>query len=236
MRGARHADGPGIRQPRRSSVEDDTMNEPDEPTTAENPSTAEAGQTASLGPQRVAVSFVEDTVTAIASWYVGRFADIHLEIPGKNRTPDDWMRARTELETALAGKAIQSVIITGHGNAGDIGHHAINSVELDNPATGCRAFLEWLGSRMAANNDGIRINCCHVAQNDNGKDLITRMATIMKTRVKAWDDWYAIVPHGKEFTGYPDGTWTQTSDTKRAFGGSILSWFVPGGKGRKKGT
>ncbi len=178
------------------------MKAQDETTTAATPAT----QGTKKAPKRVAISFVEDAVTAIASWYVAKFADIHLAIHRKNHTPNDWLQARTELEARLGGHAIQSIVITGHGNAGDIGHHAINSVELDCPASGCRAFLEWLGSRMDANSDGVRINCCLVAQNDNGKDLLTRLARIMGTKVKAWDDWYAIVPHGKEFTGYPDGT------------------------------
>jgi hypothetical protein len=89
---------------------------------------------------------------------------------------------------------------------------------------------------MAANNNGVRINCCLVAKDDNGRDLIARMARIMGTKVKAWDDWYAIVPHGKEFTGYPDGTWKQTGDTKRVFRWGLLSWFSLGAKSLKKGT
>jgi hypothetical protein len=34
----------------------------------------------------------------------------------------------------------------------------------------------------------------------------------LNSAVIAWDDWYAVVPHGKEYTASPDGNVFQTGD------------------------
>ncbi len=56
------------------------------------------------------------------------------------------------------------------------------------------------------------------------------MAEASNTNVVGWDDWYTIVPHGKEWTVCPDGKWEQTGDTCRKYHGSWIEWLNGGCK------
>ena len=61
------------------------------------------------------------------------------------------------------------------------------------------------------------------------------MSRHLGTDVKAWDDWYAIYPHGKEWTAHPDGTYKETGDTCRKYNGSYIEWCNGHFQGPKPG-
>jgi hypothetical protein len=144
---------------------------------------------------------------------------------------------KVKIESQLAkGDCIDSVLITGHGGPGSIGSGSITMDDLQDPNSEAHKFLQWLKSKMCANsNRGIRVNACMVAMGEEGQAFVGAFAKFMGTEVLAWDDWYAVVPHGKEYTGRPDGTCPQTGDTKRRYAGSWLAWFAGNGNLPKPG-
>jgi len=48
------------------------------------------------------------------------------------------------------------------------------------------------------------------------------IAKITNRRVIGWDDWYAVVPHGRQYEALPNGAINEIGNTGREYEGSTL--------------
>ena len=179
-----------------------------------------------LARKSVSLSFSQDFTTCAAAWYQWANSDIALTADPRNV---DWAALQAQLESQLCeDDSIDSASIAGHGGFGA----AVTTGDLRNSASGANQFFKYLGSRMSPNNGGITLRACSMGGNQPFMDA---MSAVAPSRVIGWNDWYAIVPHGKEFTSFPDGTYRETGDTFRRWDGSWLQWLPGGGRKPKPG-
>ena len=130
----------------------------------------------------------------------------------------NFQNVQKHLDSELGNNRISNVSLAGHGHFGG----AITTEDLKKSNSATHSFFAYLGSKMADNNGGIELRACEMAKD---KDFMKTMAATSNSKVKGWDDWYAIKPHGKEWTAYPNGDFEQTGDTHRQFKGSWTEWF-----------
>lgn len=121
--------------------------------------------------------------------------------------PIDWPKAIKELDDLIAaGDKFDSVVFTGHGSPGWMGGVTLTDLQSVNSATPTDAgrFIQKLNQLL---NPGgkIDIRHCSVAKNQVGKDFLQQMSNVTGASVTGIDDWYAIWPHGTEWTAQPGG-------------------------------
>gem|GEM_PF-3291269 len=179
----------------------------------------------------VGISFSNDWKTGSASAYVYWGTDCHVKLDPRK---PDWDGALQKLKSCLGDCCINSIVFTSHGHPGGFG--PLDSGTVTDNKSDENKFLSGLKDLLCEDNGGCRINACNVAKHAAGKKFICDMAETLGTNVIAWDDWYAVVPHGKEFTGCPDGTFDETGDTCREFEGSWVQWLNGGGSKPKTGN
>ena len=163
-----------------------------------------------LARRSVGISVATDGATRTASWYAYFNGDIHAQV-GKTI---NWKTLQDDIFDQLGNDdCISFILVTSHH--GDFTEHLDTSSEMEK-------FLRRLGSRKCEENKEVRLNSCYEfgSQEDNAR--MKRLATTLGMKVVGWDDWYAIVPHGKEWTAWPDGTLEQTGDTKKVYEGSYI--------------
>lgn len=119
----------------------------------------------------------------------------------------DWAKANKELDKLISsGEKFDEIIFTGHGSSGWMA--GITSSDLQSGANGqptdAYKFLQKL-QKLLNPNSSIDIRHCSVASGQSGKDFVQEMADLMGAKVTAIDDWYAIWPHGTEWTATPGG-------------------------------
>jgi RHS repeat-associated protein len=169
-----------------------------------------------LAEKSIAIAFPVDGPTTVADWYGWANSDISLAV---DPATVDWTAMLQRLKSQLSeGDSISSVSILGHTGFGG----AISTKELVNPNSPEHAFFKYLGTRMCDKNCGITLRACEMGRNE---PFMLAMAAAANTDVIGWDDWYAVVPHGKEFTAHPNGGYEQTGDTHRKWDGSWLQWL-----------
>lgn len=113
----------------------------------------------------------------------------------------DWAEeAITKIQAfQKAGCEYERVIIAGHGTPADLAHVAITPELLENSQSGAYRFLRTLGEVLNHSQAEIEFRCCCVAAGQPGKDFIVSIAEITGATVRAYDDWYAITPFGREW-------------------------------------
>lgn len=148
----------------------------------------------------VGISIIEDGHTETAGWYNWCINDVYVET-GTNIDWDDL--ERKILSQMNKYDTIYVITVTGHGRK--FTKHVDDQEMKD--------FLDSLKERMHWVNKGVRLNSCQEALSQSGRDDMVKLAVELETEVVGWDDWYAVVPHGKEYTATPDGNITQTGDT-----------------------
>lgn len=100
---------------------------------------------------------------------------------------------------------ISQLIITGHGQRGQI-EHCLTSDMLKKPDDypGLQKCLDFLKGRMCDESEGISIRCCYVAKGAEGRKFIDRLAKATCADVWAWTDMFSVVPHGDTMKASPD--------------------------------
>lgn len=121
--------------------------------------------------------------------------------------PIDWAKAIQELDDLItAGEKFDKIVFTGHGASAYMGGITLADLQSGlraNP-TDAYKFIRKLNSLINAGGQ-IDIRHCLVAKDPSGKDFVQEMANITGATVTAIDDWYAIWPHGTEWTAHPGG-------------------------------
>jgi hypothetical protein len=149
----------------------------------------------------VHVSFVEDTVTRIA--YVWnrllggydvnlRAASVAEMVAGVNQ--------------AVGAGTIARLDLAGHGYPGGWGIGV-------GPADWQR--LAELRPLWTADNEGLTLRMCEVAQGEVGLRFLAELARTIGARVRAWTGCYEIRSTGHEYTATPDGAVRRSGDTGR---------------------
>jgi hypothetical protein len=119
----------------------------------------------------------------------------------------DWQKAMKELDELInAGEKFDTVVFTGHGSPGWMGGVTLEDLQSLNSATPTDAgrFIQKLNQVL---NPGgkVDIRHCSVAKHPVGKDFLQEMSNVTGATVTGIDDWYAIWPHGTEWTAQPGG-------------------------------
>jgi hypothetical protein len=99
-------------------------------------------------------------------------------------------------------------------------------------------MLSFIKKHLCDEKQGVELRSCGAALYDEGKKFIKEFADEVGMSVKGWDDWYAIVPHGKEWTAEPGKDAINTGDTGRKYKSETVTQKAAGGivKGSVKGT
>ena len=166
----------------------------------------------------VSITFRQgDWVTTTVAWWNYLTPGVALEVNANKKV--DWKSLLQQLKDKLGpNDCISDVSLAGHGGF----NSAIDATTLADDKSDMHAFFAYLGSRTCSGNGCISLRACCMARDH--KELMLNMASVSKTKVRAWDDWYRVVPYGKEFTAYPDKpTIEQTGDTGRTYEGTSKS-------------
>ena len=163
----------------------------------------------------VSIGLEEDAMTTIAGKWNALGSDESFTLDPNN---PDWQGANNWLD-GIDNDSIDNLIISGHGHSGGAG--PFNDTDLKNPNSDLSKFVDKLKDKMK--DDGrIEFRACDVAAGQRGKDFICKMAKDADCDVCAYDDWYAVTPHGGEFTAHPNGSIDQTG-THKPWDESILN-------------
>ena len=135
----------------------------------------------------------------------------------------DFAEAIKQIKSELGSCTITKLIIAGHGGSGRV--EPFDSISVNDPDSMERRFLDGLCGLFSESAFGTELRACCVAAGPKGEQFLGDLSSILGTGVIGWDDTYAIIPHGREFTGFPDGTCRQTGDTLRRYSGSAIQYF-----------
>ncbi|MCC5828908.1 MAG: RHS repeat-associated core domain-containing protein [Phycisphaeraceae bacterium] len=184
-------------------------------------------------PRTLVISLEEDVFTSVAGWWLQTTHDFAIRIR-RTGTDFDLKNAIASLNDLDLGDhgCLSKVTITGHGTFAGVGAFNIASLKQNNGNEDVFAILDGIKRLWCKEGPRVvRINSCEVggpaSPNSDNPRFTTRLSQALDAPVVAWDDTYAIIPHGREFTAYPDGKVEQTGDTGRVYKHTIKSWIVP---------
>jgi hypothetical protein len=141
----------------------------------------------------------------------------------------NWPHHLLVLDRLYTDGAYDDIVIAGHGSSNIIGSGAVTLTALRNPNSDVYKFFDRLGDKLT-DDATIELRVCLVCSVDT--QLIEELAVITGAKVIGYSDWYAVVPHGTEFTAYPDGTSKKTGQ-HTPLRESIWGWLTPRGGGHK---
>ncbi len=155
------------------------------------------------------IGFVQDFYTAVADDWGWITSDVSFRVYPE----DDVLALKAKIEKELGPMdCIKSISFSGHGSArslGISGNSEIASSYLANQGTHQRQLFDFLRSRMCKSNCQVYLKACDQAK-DVGKDMMKQIATLLNADVVGYDDWYALLPFGNQYTACSDGRITRT--------------------------
>lgn len=130
-----------------------------------------------------------------------RLTTLGLNYVSINPKDADWAeRAIARLQAFRdRGRQYDRVIIAGHGDSADLAHGTITAEMLGDAQSGPFRFFTAIGQALKQDEAEITFRCCSVASGQNGKDFLVLISRLTGATIRAYDDWYAIVPHGREW-------------------------------------
>jgi len=159
----------------------------------------------------IIVTFPDDGATKLAARFNRIRRDYDVAINAKD-VPD--MVAQIEKAVSRMQRKIRSIDIAGHGSPGSaVGRIDTDVLQNENDPT--TMALGRLRELWADDNAGMTLRVCNTARYDEGKEFLGCLAKTINAKVIAWDDFYEVIPMGKEYTATPDGKVTQSGDTGR---------------------
>ncbi len=188
-----------------------------------------------FGKRPVVISVIDDGATGAAAISFTLEVNFGGTIQEPVKGPPNYNDIINNLVNELDGDQISHLTITSHGNSQQC-TGLLNGSPLSQNSSMSSAeedFIKKLGSLMAPGSM-IQLNsCCSMKSPD--KLFPRKVAQLSGHPVKGWDGLYAVVPHGKEWVCYPNGTVKNTADTGRPERDSIfLRIFGKGSKPQKK--
>ena len=177
----------------------------------------------------IVVTFPDDFPTKVAGLANKVIPGYDLRLKAKD-VPDMVAQIEKEMEQLQRHRGsdtppkIGRLDLAGHGSPGSAVSRMDSDIlnDANNPTT---LALECLRGLWAEDSEGMRLLTCNTARHDQGKEFIALLAKVVHASVTAWDDFYEIIPMGKQWTATPDGTVMMTDDTGRT---SIWFRFVLG--------
>jgi RHS repeat-associated protein len=127
----------------------------------------------------------------------------------------DWDAAMEKLHKMIGnyspncwwGNCFRTITIVGHGAAGKAGGFENLGTGLDGDFTkvGTPAFrlLQFIRNHRCTETTFVDLRTCQTADREKGKEFVEAFALRVGIKTKAITDWYAITPHGEEFTSEP---------------------------------
>jgi hypothetical protein len=125
------------------------------------------------------------------------------------------------LDSPPADFKFDKMVISGHGASGSVG--PVTLAQLQDPNSDAYKFFAALKKKMAPNGV-IELRTCCSAQGADGRNFLKEMSHLSGAKVIGYDDWYAINPHGFEYTATPNGMVRRT-DKFRNYQGSWEKWL-----------
>jgi RHS repeat-associated protein len=186
-----------------------------------------AGRSSGNCSRAVSIAVVSDGTTGFASRWNYLTHGCHVAIDKHNPNLD---AALEKIKRCLGGCCISSITFAGHGSSSGMSPFILDNMKVD-PQSNENKFLRGLGGlSFCPDHAGCEIRACRTG---GGKDIMCLISNALGTKVVGWNDTYAVVPHGLEFTACPDGRYEQTGDTCMKYTGSYFEWANGGFTGPK---